>query len=341
MRRVRWGVLSAAKIGLVKVIPGMQRGSLCEVVASHRATSRPRRRRPAVSGSRRRMAATRRCWPTRRSTRSTTRCRTTCTCRGRSRRSRRASTCCARSRSGSARPRRATLLEASRRAASAAQGDGSVHVPPSTRSGSARSRSCARAASATLRTIHSFFSYFNDDPPTSATTADIGGGGLMDIGCYDISLSRFLFGARAGAGRAAPSSTTRRSRSIAWRPAFSTSAAARPPSPARRSLPPTSASTFFGTTGRVEIEIPFNAPPDRPCRLWHQHGAAVDEIVLETARPVHHPGRPLLSRGPRGHAGADAARGRGGEHAGDRGRGRERAAGGVGRDRQPDVNSRT
>ncbi len=33
MRRVRWGVLGAARIGLEKVIPGMQRGSLCEVVA--------------------------------------------------------------------------------------------------------------------------------------------------------------------------------------------------------------------------------------------------------------------------------------------------------------------
>ena len=30
---------------------------------------------------------------------------------------------------------------------------------------------------------------------------------------------------------------------------------------------------IFGTTGRIEIEIPFNAPPDRPCRIWLQTGA--------------------------------------------------------------------
>ena len=39
---------------------------------------------------------------------------------------------------------------------------------------------------------------------------------------------------------------------------------------------------ILGTTGRVEIEIPFNAPPNRPCRLWHQQGAKIEEIVFET-----------------------------------------------------------
>jgi predicted dehydrogenase len=30
---------------------------------------------------------------------------------------------------------------------------------------------------------------------------------------------------------------------------------------------------FFGTKGRVEIEIPFNAPPDRPCRIFVDNGS--------------------------------------------------------------------
>src|SRR5215510_13328147 len=45
-----------------------------------------------------------------------------------------------------------------------------------------------------LRTINSLFSYFNDDPENIRNKAEIGGGGLMDIGCYNISLSRFIFG---------------------------------------------------------------------------------------------------------------------------------------------------
>lgn len=46
-----------------------------------------------------------------------------------------------------------------------------------------------------LRTIQTFFSYYNADPENIRNKADIGGGGLMDIGCYCISLSRFIFGA--------------------------------------------------------------------------------------------------------------------------------------------------
>ncbi|MEK7830674.1 MAG: Gfo/Idh/MocA family oxidoreductase, partial [Acidobacteriota bacterium] len=38
---------------------------------------------------------------------------------------------------------------------------------------------------------------------------------------------------------------------------------------------------IFGTEGRVEIEIPFNAPPDKPCRMWHQQGDKIEEIVFD------------------------------------------------------------
>ena len=46
-----------------------------------------------------------------------------------------------------------------------------------------------------LRTIQSFFSYYNVDPHNIRNIAAIGGGVLMDIGCYCISLSRFIFDA--------------------------------------------------------------------------------------------------------------------------------------------------
>jgi predicted dehydrogenase len=45
-----------------------------------------------------------------------------------------------------------------------------------------------------VRTIQTFFSYYNDDPATVRNHADIGGGALLDIGCYPISQARFLFG---------------------------------------------------------------------------------------------------------------------------------------------------
>jgi predicted dehydrogenase len=32
---------------------------------------------------------------------------------------------------------------------------------------------------------------------------------------------------------------------------------------------------ILGTAGRIEIEIPFNAPPDRPTRIWVDDGREV------------------------------------------------------------------
>jgi predicted dehydrogenase len=38
---------------------------------------------------------------------------------------------------------------------------------------------------------------------------------------------------------------------------------------------------IFGEDGRVEIEVPGNAPPDRPCKMWHQRGEAIEKIVFD------------------------------------------------------------
>jgi len=127
-----------------------------------------------------------------------------------------------------------------------------------------------------FRTIQSFFSYFNDDGDDIRNRPEAGGGGLMDIGCYNISLSRFLF-----------DSEPRRVYGIVeYDPRFGTDRIASAILEFDRGTSTFTCSTqlvpyqrihAFGTTGRVEIEIPFNAPPDRPCRLWHQTGNDVKE----------------------------------------------------------------
>lgn len=38
---------------------------------------------------------------------------------------------------------------------------------------------------------------------------------------------------------------------------------------------------IFGTEGRIEIEIPFNAPPDQPCRMWLEREGETEEIVFD------------------------------------------------------------
>jgi predicted dehydrogenase len=46
-------------------------------------------------------------------------------------------------------------------------------------------------------------------------------------------------------------------------------------------LAPYQRVNIFGDSGRIEIEVPFNAPPDRPCKIWHQHAGGIEEIVFD------------------------------------------------------------
>lgn len=45
-----------------------------------------------------------------------------------------------------------------------------------------------------INSVEASFTYFNRDPDNVRNKADIGGGGLMDIGCYCVSAARFIFG---------------------------------------------------------------------------------------------------------------------------------------------------
>jgi predicted dehydrogenase len=131
-----------------------------------------------------------------------------------------------------------------------------------------------------LRTIHSVFSYYNVDPNNIRNIPEHGGGGLMDIGCYNISLSRFVFDAEP----------SRVCGIVDYDPEFNTDRLASGILDFGRGTATFTCSTqlapyqrvnIFGTTGRIEIEIPFNAPADRPCRMWHAHDGTIDEIVFD------------------------------------------------------------
>ena len=131
-----------------------------------------------------------------------------------------------------------------------------------------------------LRTIHAHFSYYNVNPDNIRNQAEIGGGGLMDIGCYCISLSRFLYEAEPkrvmGIVEYDPEFKTDRLASAILDFGAGTSTWT-----CSMQLVPYQRVNVFGTEGRIEIEIPFNAPPERPCRMWHQRGAKLEEIVLD------------------------------------------------------------
>jgi predicted dehydrogenase len=137
----------------------------------------------------------------------------------------------------------------------------------------------------TLRSIQSFFSYFNDDATNIRNQADIGGGGVMDIGCYPISLSRLFFGREprrvSGWCEFDPRFQTDRLASAILDFETGTSTFT-----CSTQLVPYQRVNLMGTAGRVEIEIPFNAPPDRPTQIWHQTGNQAGGPVEEIAFPI-------------------------------------------------------
>ncbi|MFH5831887.1 Gfo/Idh/MocA family protein [Halalkalibaculum sp. DA384] len=131
-----------------------------------------------------------------------------------------------------------------------------------------------------LRTINSVFSYFNDDPENIRNKPEMGGGGLMDIGCYCISLARFLFDdepeAICGSVEFDPVMGIDRLASGVLRFARGTSTFT-----CSTQLVPDQGVTIYGTEGKIEIEIPFNAPPDVPTRIWLTRDGRTEEIRFE------------------------------------------------------------
>ena len=135
----------------------------------------------------------------------------------------------------------------------------------------------------TLRSVAAYFSYFNTDPANIRNQPETGGGALYDIGCYCIQSARYAFGAQptrvCGLIDRDPQLGTDRLTSAlldfpAGQAIFTSST----------QLVPYQRVQLFGTKGRIEIEIPFNAPPDRPTRLFIDDGSDITgaRIVTET-----------------------------------------------------------
>jgi len=131
-----------------------------------------------------------------------------------------------------------------------------------------------------LKTIHSFFSYYNIDPTNIRNKKEIGGGGLMDIGCYCISLSRFIFNKEPGrvVGTIEHDPTLQTDRIASGILDFSTGTSTFTCS---TQLIPYQRVNIFGTEARIEIEIPFNAPPNATTRLWLHTKSGSKEITFD------------------------------------------------------------
>jgi predicted dehydrogenase len=153
-----------------------------------------------------------------------------------------------------------------------------------------------------LRTVQSWFSYFNDDQRNIRNVPELGGGAL-----YGINLSRMLFGGEptgieASVTRDATGTDVLTSAILAFDDdvaAFTCSTRAEPDQRVH----------IYGTEGRISIGIPFNIPPDRPAEITVTAGgdppvnpasetltfAAADEYTIQAERFANSvlDGRPL------------------------------------------------
>jgi predicted dehydrogenase len=123
-----------------------------------------------------------------------------------------------------------------------------------------------------LRSAVGTFSYFKLDADNIRNIREYGGGGLFDIGCYPIKTSRMVFGEEPVSVSAA----------ITRDPRFGdvdilTSAILEYPSghcifTCSTQIQQQQSMRFFGTTGRIEPDIPFNATPGGTSRVLIDDG---------------------------------------------------------------------
>ena len=273
MKKVRWGIISTANIGMVKVIPAMQRGSVLGGHGHLLARSRQGRGgRPVagdsqglriVRGAPRRSGHRRHLQPdTEPPARAVVDSRHSA-----------GKHVLVKSPSRSMRPRQLALQrEAARHPQVKVMEAFMYRFHPQW----VRAKALVDEGQiGELRTIQTLLLVLRRRSGNVRNQKDIGGGGgLMDIGCYPISLSRWIWGAE-------PSRVVG---TVEVHPAFGVDVLASAlmdfgggtaTFSVGTLITPFQRVTILGTEGYVEIEIPFNALPNGPHRIWHKRGSSV------------------------------------------------------------------
>jgi predicted dehydrogenase len=132
-----------------------------------------------------------------------------------------------------------------------------------------------------LRLVTGHFSYYKRDPENIRARVEYGGGALLDIGCYPVNIARWLFGAEpteviAKIERDPDMRVDRLVSAVLHFPAGQSAFTC------STQLVPYQRMHILGTRGRIEVEIPFNAPPNRGCRLFVDDGRDLMGRSVET-----------------------------------------------------------
>ena len=125
-----------------------------------------------------------------------------------------------------------------------------------------------------VESIAGHFSYYNVDPENVRNIRELGGGGLMDIGCYLIHAARWLLDRepKRVAALTEEDPTFKTDRLMSMLLDFD---GVQVTGTCATQLVPSQRIHVFGTQAHLEIEIPFNAPPDQPCRIFVDDGSSL------------------------------------------------------------------
>lgn len=136
----------------------------------------------------------------------------------------------------------------------------------------------------TIRMIQTAFCYYNVDPDNIRNMADIGGGGIYDIGCYAVLTARYLLGAEplrvvSLVDRDPEFGTDRTASALVdfgegRQLAFTVST----------QVVPYQRVNIIGTEGRLEVRIPFNAPQGEAVELRLDNGRKLNDESAKTIR---------------------------------------------------------
>jgi len=132
-----------------------------------------------------------------------------------------------------------------------------------------------------VRTLHSFISFFNNDAKNVRNKPEMGGGTLFDVGCYSVSIPRFIFGAEPKRVCAQmdidPNFHIDRTISgiLDFGPRTSSFTCS-------MQLARHQNATIFGTEGKIEIELPLNPLPERPAKIVLHNGNGAQEILSDS-----------------------------------------------------------
>ena len=131
-----------------------------------------------------------------------------------------------------------------------------------------------------LQSIHTFFNYYLPDPTNIRNMVDIGGGGLLDVGCYAVSLSRLIF----------ESEPVRVFAAMELDPQFKTDRLATGILEFDKGIATFTCATqlfdfqrvnIMGDLGQLELKIPFNPPVDKPTHLSLDNTSGKREFELD------------------------------------------------------------